>query len=105
MEYTFTAENFENEVINSDKPVMIDFFANWCGPCRMMSPAIAKLAEKYDGKLKVGKVNVDEQQQLAAAFQVQSIPFIVFIKDKKVVDASIGAVPPAVLEEKIQKLI
>ena len=105
MEYKFTKDNFEKEVLNSDIPVMIDFYADWCGPCRMMGPVVEKLAEKYDGKVKIGKVDSDAEEELSARFRVMSIPNIVFIKNGKVVDHSVGAVPQKVLENKLDKLI
>ena len=105
MEYTFTKENFEEEVMNSPIPVMIDFYADWCGPCKMMGPVVEKLAEKYEGKVKIGKVNSDNEPELSERFQVMSIPDIVFLKDGKIKDQSIGAVPQKVLESKIEKLL
>ena len=83
-------ENFEQEVINSDKPVLIDFWAAWCGPCRMIAPIIGQLAEQYDGKVKIGKVNVDEQRELAARYKVMSIPTIYMFKDGNAVDKVVG---------------
>ena len=88
-----TTDNFENEVLNSDKPVLIDFWASWCGPCMMLSPVIAEIAKEYEGKIKVGKVNVDEQAELAAAFRVASIPTVVVMKDGKVTNMSVGYRP------------
>lgn len=105
MEMNFTKENFNDEVVNSKVPVLIDFYANWCNPCRMMGPVVAKLADKYAGKIKVGKVDTDAQQELAGAFKVMSIPYFAFIKDGKVVDEAIGAMPPEALEEKVKKLL
>ena len=87
-----TKENFENEVIKSDKPVLIDFWASWCGPCRMVSPIIDEIADERTD-IKVGKVNVDEQQERAAQFNVMSIPTIVVVKDGKAVNQSVGARP------------
>lgn len=84
-ELKITRENFENEVMKSNIPVLIDFWAPWCGPCRMMGPIIEQLAEEYEGKAKVGKVNVDEEGELSQAFGVMSIPTIVLVKDGKVV--------------------
>lgn len=89
-----TAENFDEEVLNSDKPVLIDFWANWCGPCRMLSPVVDEIADEYDS-VKVCKVNVDDEMQLASAFGVSSIPMLVVIKDKKIVDHTIGVQPKA----------
>ena len=98
-ELTITSENFENEVLKSGIPVVLDFWATWCGPCRMLAPVVAKIAEKYEGSIKVGKVDVDEEGDLAAKFGVASIPFVVKIVDGKVAATSIGYVPQAQLEE------
>ncbi len=95
---TIDNENFEQEVINSDKPVLIDFWASWCGPCRMVAPIIDQLAQQYDGKVKVGKVNVDEQRDIAAKYKVMSIPTIYIFKDGKPVDKVVGARPKSDLE-------
>ena len=105
MEYRFTSENFDKEVINSDIPVMIDFYADWCGPCRMMMPIVEEMAEKYDGKVKIGKINTDEQQALAAKFGVMSIPSFFFMKNGKVVSSAIGGMGKDALDEKIGSLI
>ena len=84
--------NFENEVMNSDKPVLLDFWASWCGPCRMVSPVIDEIAgERSD--IKVGKINVDEQPELAAQFQIMSIPTLMVIKDGKIINKATGARP------------
>lgn len=98
-EITITTENFEAEVLKSDLPVLIDFWAGWCGPCRMLAPVIADIAEEYDGKVKVGKVNVDEQPELAAAFRVAGIPTVVVIKNGKITGTSVGYKPKEELEE------
>ena len=105
MEYRFNESNYENEVIRSDIPVMIDFYAEWCGPCRMMSPVVEQFANDYAGKVKIGKVNVDEESSLALRFGVQSIPNFVFIKDGKVVDNVIGAMPREVLNRRLENLL
>ena len=97
-----TRENFENEVMKSNIPVLIDFWAPWCGPCRMMGPIIEQLAEEYEGKAKVGKVNVDEEGELSQAFGVMSIPTIVLVKDGKVVRQAVGARPKAEVEAMLQ---
>lgn len=105
MEYRFTKDNFEAEVIKSPMPVLIDFYADWCMPCKMMGPAVGKLAEKFDGRAKVGKVNVDEQPELARQFGVMSIPYFAVIKDGQLVDSALGALPQASLEAKLEKVL
>ncbi|WP_281378137.1 thioredoxin [Catenisphaera adipataccumulans] len=105
MEYTFTQENFSKEVLGSKQPVLIDFYADWCPPCKMMGPIVRKLADKYDGKVKIGKVNSDQQPELARQFGVMSIPNFVFIKDGKLVDQVVGAMPQHVLEQRIQNIL
>jgi len=97
-EVTLTDANFEAEVIKSDLPVLVDFWAVWCGPCKMVAPAVAKLAETHAGKLKVGKVNVDEQSALAGKFNISSIPTLALFKDGKMMNQRVGAVSLAVLE-------
>lgn len=101
-ELKITRENFENEVMKSNIPVLIDFWAPWCGPCRMMGPIIEQLAEEYEGKAKVGKVNVDEEGELSQAFGVMSIPTIELVKDGKVVRQAVGARPKAEVEAMLQ---
>ena len=101
-ELKITRENFENEVMKSNIPVLIDFWAPWCGPCRMMEPIIEQLADEYEGKAKVGKVNVDEESELSQAFGVMSIPTIVLVKDGKVVKQAVGARPKAEVEAMLQ---
>ena len=92
-ELKITRQNFEQEVMHSDKPVLIDFWAPWCGPCRMLSPTISEIAEENEGKVKVGKVNVDEEGDLAAMFGVSSIPMLVVVKDGKITNTSVGVRP------------
>ena len=101
-ELKITRENFENEVMKSNIPVLIDFWAPWCGPCRRMGPIIEQLAEEYEGKAKVGKVNVDEEGELSQAFGVMSIPTIVLVKDGKVVKQAVGARPKTEVEAMLQ---
>lgn len=95
MEYTFTAANFEEEVLQSELPVLVDFYADWCGPCKMLAPVVHEIAEENAGTLKVGKINVDEQMELAMRFQVSSIPMLVVFKDGKAVAKSVGYRPKA----------
>jgi thioredoxin 1 len=102
--FTFTDDNFEAEAINSDLPVLIDFWAAWCGPCKMIAPIVEELAVSYDGKIKVGKLDVDENQQTAIKYGVRSIPTVLLLKNGEVKDTIIGAVPKSVFEEKIKAL-
>ncbi len=92
-EIKITVDNFEQEVIRSEQPVLVDFWAAWCGPCRMLAPAVAQIAAECEGKIKVGKVNVDEQPELAQRFGIMSIPTVLVFKDGKKVNQSIGLVP------------
>ncbi len=89
-EIEITKSNFEQEVMNSDVPVLIDFWATWCGPCKMIAPVIEEIAAESDGSYKVGKVNVDEEQELALSFHIASIPTLVVVKDKQVVNTVVG---------------
>ncbi|MBZ4666283.1 thioredoxin [Mahella sp.] len=102
---TVTANNFDDEVLKSDKPVLIDFWAAWCGPCRMVSPIIEELAADYAGKIKVGKVNVDEQRSIAERYRIMSIPTVYLFKDGQPVDKIIGARPKADFERFIQQAL
>ena len=92
-EIVITGQNFETEVLQSELPVLLDFWAPWCGPCKMLSPLVAKIAETYSGKVKVGKVNVDEEPTLANAFRVESIPLLVVMKNGKVTNSAAGYRP------------
>lgn len=105
MAVEITDSNFAELAMNSDKPVMIDFWAEWCGPCRMVSPIVEEMANDYDGKAVIGKVNVDENPDISAKFGIRNIPTIIFLKGGQVVDKSVGAVPKNVLTEKIEALI
>ena len=102
-ELKITKNNFEAEVVRSELPVLLDFWAPWCAPCRMLSPVVEELAREYEGKAKVGKVNVDEEQELAAAFGVSSIPMVAVVKDGKVQAASVGFQPKAQLAAMLER--
>ena len=97
-EVVLTEQNFEEEVLKSDIPVLVDFWATWCGPCRMLAPMIAKIAEEQSGVIKVGKVDVDEEPELAAKYGIASIPTLMVFKNGSVVKSSIGVVPKAAIE-------
>ncbi len=97
--------NFEQEVLKSDLPVVVDFWAPWCGPCRMVGPTVDKLSEEYEGRLKFCKLNVDENRDMAAKYQVMSIPLLLFFKDGQLVDQSLGAVPERTLRSKVEELL
>lgn len=102
MALEFTDANFQTEVLDSDKLTVIDFWAEWCGPCRAIGPVIEELSKDYAGKVNIGKVNVDQNPQLSVNFGITSIPAILFVKGGQVVDKQVGAVPKSVLEKKIQ---
>lgn len=98
MEITLTKDNFKKEVLDSELPVLVDFWASWCGPCKMLAPTIAQIAEENTGKIKVGKVNVDEQEELSREYGILSIPTVMLFRDGKVEKTSIGLVPKENLE-------
>jgi thioredoxin 1 len=104
-EVIITSSNFEQEVLKSSLPVLIDFWAVWCGPCKVLSPIVEELATEFEGKLKVGKVNVDEENQLAQQYNIMSIPTLKIFKNGKVVGELIGAAPKATIEAEIRKHI
>ncbi len=102
MALEFTDANFQAEVLDSDQLSVIDFWAEWCGPCRAIGPVIEELSKEYEGKVKIGKVNVDVNPQTSMNYGITSIPAILFVKGGKIVDKQIGAVPKSVLDKKIQ---
>ena len=102
MSLTITKDNFEAEVKNSDIPVVVDFWASWCGPCKMMGPLVDQLAEEMEGKVKVGKINVDEQPELAAQYGVMSIPTIVKLVGGEEVKRSVGQLPLEMLKAQLE---
>jgi thioredoxin 1 len=104
MEVKITTENMET-LKNGELPLVVDFWATWCGPCRMLAPIVAELAEKYDGRIVVGKCDVEEQDELAAEFGIRNIPTLLFFKDGQVVDRIVGAVSKATIEEKFNALL
>ena len=105
MAQKFNTENFNAEVLQSEEPVLVDFYADWCGPCRMMGPLVEQLAETYNGKVKVGKVNVDEDGALAGNYGIQSIPSFLLFKNGQVVDSVTGGVPQQVLKQMIDRQV
>ena len=101
----FTDDNFAAEVKDSQTPVLVDFGAEWCGPCRALAPIVEELATEFDGKLKVGTVDIDHSSQVAAEFGIMSVPTIIFFKDGKVVDKIVGLLPKAKLKTKIDAIL
>jgi thioredoxin 1 len=100
-----TDANFDQEVLKSEQPVLVDFWAGWCGPCKMIGPSVDKIAESYAGKLKVAKVNVDQNGATPSRYGIRGIPALLFFKGGKVADQIVGYVPQEVIEEKVQKII
>ncbi|MBR6771477.1 MAG: thioredoxin [Lachnospiraceae bacterium] len=105
MEYKFTTANFEAEVLQSDIPVLVDFYANWCGPCQSMAPIVESMAKKYEGKVKVGKCNIDDEMELAQRYQVMSIPTFIIFKDGNIIDTTVGLMDSEELESKLEGLL
>lgn len=105
MAFEFTDTNFQESALDSDKLVVVDFWAEWCGPCRLVTPIIDELSKDYEGKAVIGKVNVDHNAQVASKYNVRSIPTILFLKGGEVVDKQVGATTKAALEQKIAAFI
>ena len=103
--HTFTDDNFEKEVLQSDIPVLVDFWATWCAPCKAIAPLIDTVASEYEGRVKVGKVNVDDNPATPGKYGVRGIPTVILIKDGKVLDQVVGAIPKAQLEALIKKAL
>lgn len=101
MAFQFTDSNFQKEALESDIPVLVDFYADWCGPCKMIAPIVAELADEYEGNFKIGKLNVDEQSGTASKYRVMSIPTLMIFKNGEAVDSIVGVVPKKVLQDKL----
>jgi len=104
-EITLTTDNFQNEVLQSTEPVLVDFWAPWCAPCRMIAPYIAEIAKEYEGRLKVGKVNIEKETSLAEQHEIVSIPCLKVYKDGKIVKKQVGAMPKKMIEELIENVL
>jgi thioredoxin 1 len=103
--FTVTDDNFASEIEGANGLSMVDFWAAWCGPCRMVAPIVEQIATEYEGQIKVGKLDVDANQRTAVRFNVRSIPSILFFKDGQLVDTVVGAVPKPILERKVKELL
>ncbi len=104
-EIQLTENNWEEEVLNSDIPVLVDFWAPWCGPCRMVAPIVSEIAEEYAGKLKVGKLNTDEESGIAVRYGIMSIPTLMIFKNGEVADQIVGAVPKEYFVQKLEQIL
>jgi len=100
-----TDSNFDQEIINSNLPAMVDFWADWCGPCKIVGPIIEELAKEYKGRVKIAKLNVDQNRQITSRYGIRNIPTMILFKDGKVVDTIIGAYPKSFLEERLKSLL
>lgn len=102
MAFQFTDANFQKEALESDILVLVDFYADWCGPCKMIAPIVAELADEYAGVIKIGKLNVDEQPETAQKYRVMSIPTLILFKNGEAVDTTVGLVTKKVLQDKLE---
>lgn len=102
MAFKFTDENFQKEALESNIPVLVDFYADWCGPCKMMAPIVEELAGEYEGKIKIGKINVDEEPKTAEKYRVMTIPTMLILKNGQTVDTIVGVVPKKTLQDKLE---
>ena len=105
MEYKFTTANFEEEVLKSELPVLVDFYADWCNPCKMMAPVVEKLAEEMEGKIKVGKCNIDDNLQVAQKYRVASIPTFIVFKNGQPIATFMGAMPAQALRSQVEQAL
>ena len=105
MDYSLNSQNFEQEVLKSSIPVLVDFSADWCGPCKMMAPVVDELADMYEGEMKVGKINVDQSPDIAQKYNVMSIPMFAFFKNGEVVETAVGALNKAKLQAMIDRVL
>lgn len=105
MAYEFNSNNFEADVLNSEIPVLVDFYADWCGPCKMMAPIVHQLADAYNGQMKIGKLNVDNSLDIAQKYRVMSIPTFIFFKDGQALETVVGGMSKSELESKIKEFL
>ncbi len=100
-----TVDNFETEVLQSERPVLVDFWAPWCGPCRVISPLVEEVASEYEGRLRVGKLNVDDHPSIAQRFEIRGIPALLFFKEGAIADTVVGAVPKSMLQKHVEDVV